>query len=334
MLADPCGSQLMPGFYGSSEGYLSKFHSIVNPESLTVSGANAATCGCILWAPDFTCQGLVTSGLANGVSTWNMLTHSAVNPAGGIDLRGYVNDGQSTAFSSNSPPDPAYPFVSGTVCDVARTVSACMRMSYLGAISTTQGAVAVVDIPFSVLENKIRGDGLSVNDLFVLSHKVQRMSLDSQEIRWTPGAMSETFRNRGAGVTPGTGDDFLVNVNAGTYTLGSSAVVSNPRIIGFAWKGLSLTSGAASDIIQFDCFKNIEWKPQGTSGLSVPRPVRTAAVPPAHVVTKLLDDMKPDWRDSTMKAVESGASRLAKKALANGGKLILKSMPKVAGFLM
>lgn len=315
MLADPCNSALVPGFYGSAEGYLSRFHKVIAPHDL----ANA-TCGALLWVPDYHCVGPV-----NATQTrYNLILLASTGSGSNLTIDGYGASGAAIA-------DPAYPFVAGTVATDARTLSACVKMSYLGPMAQTQGMVGHIDIAFSSIEDRIRGDTLSVDSLFELSQVVQRTNLDPIEQRWTPHAGSERFR--GPGDTTGTSQDFVVANVSGAFSIGASVAVENPRMIGFVWKGFASTA-AFSSLLQFDLYKNVEWRPQANAGISMPTPTRTSAIPPSQSVLVALDQMSPHWRTSATKVASSGAQTIAKKALAYSGQLLLRKAPALAGFLM
>lgn len=315
MLADPCNSKLVPGFYGSSEGYLARFHKVVAPVDVA-----SGTCGAILWVPDYHCVGPV----AATQTRYNLICLAGTASGATVVLDGY-------GTGSLAVVDPCYNFVNGTVATDARTLSACIRMSYLGQMATTQGMVGHIDIAFANLEDRIRGDALSIDSLFELSQVVQRTNLDPLEQRWTPSAASDRFR--GPGDTAGTSQDFAVAVASSVYTLGTAASVENPRMIGFVWKGFA--SGTPfSSILQFDCYKNIEWRPQATAGISMPNPVRTSTVSPAHQALVALDAAAPGWRNKAHAVMQSGAQAIAKKALAYSGQLLMKKAPGIAGFLL
>jgi len=190
--------------------------------------------------------------------------------------------------------------------------------------------VGVIDVPFSTLEDRIRGGTLSVDSLFTVSQLVQRLPLDPLEQKWTPSQGSDTFK--GPGDTNGQRADFCVSVNAGTFTLGDSVATFNPRIIGFVWKGTGTGVTLGSEL-QFDCYKNVEWRPEAASGLTVPTPIRTHVIPPAHTAVAALDAAMPGWRSKAHRAIESGASKIAKKALAYSGQLVVRNAPKMIGFL-
>jgi len=321
MLADPCSATLQPGFYGSSEGYLARFHKVAAPPTLV---GNAA-CGIILWVPDYTCQGYVSGTSA----TYNMISVVQNDSTTALDLSGCSF---TVSSSSSGLADPAYAFVSGTTCSDARTLSACMRMSYLGQVATTQGMVGCLDIPFSVFDDVIKGGNMTIDGLFELSQSVNRTSLDAIEQKWTPNDGSSSFKGFGSNTVPGSSGDFAVNYNNGSYSLGASAAAMNPHVIGFVWKGFS-TAVPASTILQFDCYKNIEWRPQSGSGLANPTPVRTSATSPAQAAVSMLDRATPGWRSATMKVAESAASKVAKSALAYSGQLLTRNAPKLLGFL-
>ena len=315
MLMDPCNSKLTPGFYGSSEGYLARFHKVVSPVDVA-----SGTCGAILWVPDYQCVGPITAAQTR----YNLICIAGTSSGASVVLDGYGTGSLAVA-------DPAYSFVAGGVAADARTLSACVKMSYLGQMATTQGMVGHIDVAFSALEDRIRGDLLSIDSLFELSQVVQRTNLDPLEQRWTPGAASDRFK--GPGDQVGHSPDFLVAVASGSYTISTSAAVENPRMIGFVWKGYS---GATpfSSVLQFDLYKNIEWRPQASAGISMPTPVRTAIIPPAHTALMMLDSAAPVWRNKAHAVAQSGAHAIAKKALAYSGQLLLKKAPKIAGFLL
>lgn len=318
MLNDPCQANLVPGFYGSAEGYLARFHSVVTPHDIA-SGVG----GAILWIPDYHCIGPVGAT----ETRYNMLSVAVTDNSANFNIDGY---GTPATVQSRAVVDPAYSFASGTTCGDARTISACMRLTYLGTMSNARGMVGVIDVPFSVLEDRIRGGTLSVNSLFTVSQLVQRLPLDPLEQKWTPSQGSDTFK--GPGDTAGLRADFCVAVSGGVFSLGDSVANFNPRIIGFVWKGTGTGVTLGSEL-QFDCYKNIEWRPEAASGLTVPTPTRTHVIPPAQIALSALDSNLPGWRSKAMKAAESGASKIAKKALAYSGQLVMRNAPKMIGFL-
>lgn len=315
MLSDPCNSKLVPGFYGSVEGYLARFHKVLSPSDVA-----ANNCGVLLWIPDYHCVG--PDGTFN--SKYNCISLAGTASNATLNIDGY-------GAGSTAVADPAYSFVAGTTAADARTISACIKMSYTGQMATTQGMVGSVDIAFSAFEDRLRGGVLSVDSLFELSQMVQRTSLDPLEVKWTPQDASSKFRGPGDGLRTET--DIPITVISGAYTVGQAAAVDSPRVIGFVYKGFESTR-PLSTVLQFDLYKNIEWRPQSTSGLSMPVPVRTSIVPPVNTALALLDSTVPDWRHKTKEMAQSGASKIAKKALAYSGQMVLKKVPALAGFLL
>lgn len=315
MLNDPCNATLVPGFYGTSEGYMARFHKVISPVDVA-----SGTCGAILWVPDFHCVGPVNASQTR----YNCITLAGTSSGASVVIDGYGAGSLAVA-------DPAYNFISGTTAADARTLSACLRMSYLGQMATTQGMVGHIDVAFSAIEDRIAGDALTIDSLFELSQVVQRTNLDPVEQKWTPSAASDKFRGRGD--TSGASPDFLVNNTAGAFSIGVSAAADNPRMIGFVWKGYA-SATPFSSILQFDLYKNIEWRPQATAGISMPVPQRTSIIPPYSTALMALDATVPGWRAKTRAVAQSGAQAVAKKALAYSGQLLLKQAPKLAGFLL
>lgn len=314
MIEDPCSSELAAGFYGSVEGYLARFHSILTP-----GGNTSDTCGYLLWVPEFHNRGYIGAAEAK----WNLIMGTLNSPTTGIDLSGY-------ATGQEARQDPCYQFVSGTVCGDARTLSACGRMSYYGTLSNNQGMVAHVDIPFSVLEDKLAGGGLSVDDLFKISQDVRRTSLDPMEQKYAPLGAEPTFKSDG-----GNSDgDYGIHDTSGVISVGTSAKVLNPRVIGFAWKGYSPLSSTGAFPFQFDLYKNIEWRPQSTSGLTIPVPRRIASGNNANRVVAMLDAIRPGWKTSTHAVMKSAGARITERALAYGSSALVRAAPGIAGFLL
>jgi len=201
-------------------------------------------------------------------------------------------------------------------------------------MATTQGMVGVIDMPFSAFEDQISSGTMTIDSLFELSQMVCRTSLDPLEQKWTPVEASTTFRGPASGVNPVASSDFCINAVSGVgTTFGASAAVMNPRVIGFVYKGFAKGIDIGT-LLQFDCYKNIEWRPQTGVGITVPTPVRTAVVPPYQMALTALDQVRPGWRNSVRKQAETAASKAAKSALAYSGKLLLRNAPRVAGFLM
>jgi hypothetical protein len=241
------------------------------------------------------------------------------------------NPAESQSFA-----DPAWAFVDGLTCSDARTLSACIRMSYTGTMSATQGMVAHIDVPLSFITDTLidgsSNSNLTVDYLFATSQKVMRTSLEAIDQKWIPSEDgiflsaasqsnvrdidSDVMISSAKGATPPT---------TGVFVEGNYARTHNPRIIGFAWRGFGDGSGQPPSI-QFDCYKNIEWKPEYSSGITVPRSVRTSVVPPVQAAVVALDSRGKSWTQEVVHEASSTASKIAKTALAFSGQLVTHAL--------
>lgn len=345
MIADPCNSPLIPGLYGTMEGYLSRFHSIVSPAA--VDGKNMAS-GVVLWCPKFHNPGrfgsdINTVGGTTG-SIYNLLISTTETSSTGINFTG-VGVGSAEVLTagatynparSQSFEDPAWGFVGGPTCGDARTLSACMRMSYYGTMSDTAGMIAHIDVPLSYLMDGLVDGGTSsyhtVDRFFASSQKVMRTSLDAIDQKWIPSedGIFLTAPSK-ANVKDLDSDDLIFYAKGATppttgeFSEGSYARTYNPRVIGFAWRGFNPGAGIAAPI-QFDLYKNIEWKPQYGTGITVPRSVRTSITPPVQAAVMALDAGGKSWTQEVVHEVGSVASKVAKSALAFSGELVTHAL--------
>jgi len=330
MLTDPCDATLVPGMYGSEEGYLARFHRAVTLPDLS---AGSATCALCLWVPDFHNQGQATTS----VTRYNLLTWVGATTSQAVDLSGILASTSFPEFTSYAVPDPAYDFVAGTVCSDARMLSACIKLSYLGAVSTARGLIGHLDLPWTAFEDAVSGSGVTIDQLFQLSQSVQRTAMEPLEIKATPPLSEPPFKSHAPyGATSGADGDYGIQYQPpGTFTIGASAQVLNPRVIGFVFRGFDEDAGGKlSSQFVIDCYKNIEWRPQAKSGLTVPEPRRVSGGNVSHQVVAMLDAAMPGWKTRAHSMMRSGAQGLAYKALAYSGELFRRNAPKVAGLLM
>lgn len=345
MLSDPCNSPLVPGLYGTSEGYLSRFHSIVAPQAV---GGLAPRAGVILWCPKFHNPGKYGTDISTVAGTagadYNLIVITTDASGSPLNFHGYGVGGTEVLTPgatynpsrSQSFVDPAWAFVAGLTCSDARTLSACIRMSYTGTMSATQGMVAHIDVPLSfVTDTLIDGaanSSLTVDYLFATSQKVMRTSLEAVEQKWIPSEDGIFLSAASASNVRDIDSDVLISSTkgatpptTGVFSEGNYARTHNPRIIGFAWRGFGDGSGA-SPPLQFDCYKNIEWKPEYSSGITVPRSVRTSVVPPVQAAVVALDSRGKSWTQEVVHEASSAASRIAKTALAFSGELVTHAL--------
>jgi len=298
MIDDPCGSALKPGLYGSASGYLSRFHGVYAPQSLT----SAPSCGIVLWSPNYSNVGAVSATSA----CWNSIVISANSPS---DTLSFAGVGGLTSGSGSGLKDPAYDFVNGGVCAGARCLSACIRFTYTGQVTSTAGLVSPIRVPFSVIDGIVSGTITpTVNTFLQFATGTQRLPLDSLEVKWRPTA-DDSYRTSASG-TAVAGDHPFIRSTAGVYNVGSKPQTEQPELIGFVFRGLAVDASAN---IQFDFYKNIEWAPEITSGLAYQPSVQMSDAGNAQRALAFLDRTKPGW---DQEIISVGKSFVAKTAMA------------------
>lgn len=273
MLLDPCGAVLRPGFHSTSEGILSRFKT--NTTSL------GYTSGYMLWSPHYVAK---TSTNRENAFIWG--TDAPANsPANSVAVP--FGTGTNTAQSLNVG---ASVFVSDDTCADFRLLSACMKLTYTGPVTSCAGLIAPIEgIPIDVLLSGDGGDPISVDHLFTLGGTVKRLPLSTLEIRHRPdAALTDSFKS-----------DLDSIITKGTAASVASAITSEakrfaPTVFGFAWKGVPVNS------LNLDFTQNIEWRPEGAVGLVSP-PARQLH-DPGHTakILKQIDDAIPGWQTMAM----------------------------------
>lgn len=303
MIDDPCNAEILPGFYGTAEGNLQRFHTSFTVDNLE----HTATSGFALWAPNY------CSGQASGTSsTYNMIAGWSVTAGGAIPLTGYTPS--STSPGSYTQVDPGYGFLSGSSVADFRCIGACMKATYTGKVTDNAGQLCALNIPFTAYADAIAGGGtLTVDALFAMSTHVMRLPLDPVEIKWRPDGGLD-FRNT-AGTTSALDDDVFIRVTAGAYVVGQRPSIDNPYMIGFAWRGM--TSGTMEQLV-FDTYKNVEWRPRPGNGLPLPPPVTTGSGDNRSKVLAILDKVKPGWQVQVLNVAKSLAAKTANAAFTMG----------------
>jgi len=273
MIADPCNAELVPGMYGSNQGMLARFKaSFAFSEYQAAWGAYKY--GYILWYPTFH-NATTTSGHAN------LFFFGSSSPAVTPTLLNYGVFGNSTSASSAT--DPAYNFVSGDVCQDARTLSACIVSTYTGTTSDAQGLyIPITNFPLTAALSGGTGNAPATVDQLRNYATMQERAATTDEVVWRP-SVSSTFY-------PFSTEGVLVS-NGSNSTIPSSSVVANPVGIALVYYNVS----ALSDYT-VTCYKNIEWRAEPTSGLTMQPP--KGVDNPARISKALntLDNKKPFWQ--------------------------------------
>lgn len=317
MIANPCTADLVPGIFGTSEGFLARVHdshaALFTPSTLEEKAG--ASCGYLLWCPKYHNtiaheESEVKFSLVGwaGAESWSVPKNLAGNAFGSQEsFDGSFFYGTAARF-----PDPAAKLIgpeNAIVAD-ARTVSACMKMSYYGKMSDASGQVAFIhNIPARELIGGNNGLPLTVDDLFRLSSTTQRLGVDTFEIAYrSHEPTAATFHD--------TGDACYAfpTANNAPTTQDISAEIAGPHVFGFAWRGLSAPSP-----LEFNLYKNLEWRPSGTSGFTamIPRTINSTNV--IAEVHKKLDATHPSWANRVLDSASTLASEVVKIAATGIG---------------
>lgn len=324
MIADPCSAQLVPGLYGSEEGFLGRFK-----KSYPLPAVTGATCGYVLWAPNYHLAG-VNGGVAGGfgnIFIYQTTVPSYV-PSNSTAVNGAFGAGLTTStITASTIADPCYNFINGNTARDARLVSACIRSDYLGAMSDVSGQVVMV-------ENLMLADLVdqlpSVNELFDYYGKTHRVSLDTSEVVYRPEVTGlERFLDP-------EDHALVIGATGAASAVGNDAHHFQPTVFGFAWRGLP-----AADLskITVEFIKNIEWRPETGQGLrgNVPNSI-TGGVNMQKAALVALDQTHPGWNTPTYEKIASGVTTMAKAVwsgiapsiAANGAKYVGRIAGNVA----
>lgn len=277
MIADPCGSTLVPGIYGSQYGMLTRNVQRFTPSVGNVGAASSATSGFIVWFPNSHCNAL--PGVGGEV---NCVFFGNSNPDASPQLLNYGFETAATNLTAKSIADPSYQFMNTDIAMDARTLSACMRVTYTGTTATAKGVIMpLMNIPqAALLIGDNAGTPASTTNLSRYSVK-QFRAVDTVEVLHRP-AVSD-FQREGIGA-------FQNNFGGNTVTSNYSER-SNALGIGFAFYNVT----SLSDYL-FNFYKNIEWRPEPVSGFAniVPRGIDN----PSNLSRALayLDSVMPNWQ--------------------------------------
>lgn len=316
MISDPCSAKLVAGLYGDQQGILARFQS-----SMTLAAAVDRTCGYILWYPNYTNahsdqtpgkQPNLNMFLFYGVNGDTVPTNTAAEPFG-------------TCLHYNTAcgvPDPAHAFVSGAVCDSARHLGSCLKMSYTGKMSDASGQISYLqNIP---LDNLLREDGTAatVNQLFILSQDSRRMGVDTHSIVYQPlDPGMERFRTQNDGCI------IQGDVNTSVSEHADDAKVYTPTGFGFAFRGIP-AADLPNYVLEFH--KNIEWKPATGQGMPIVPPAASASTSFIKSTVDKLNQIDPTWWDQASNAANYLANRVSRLALTGVANAAKQSYLKYA----
>jgi len=230
-------------------------------KSSLAGGATAATCGYILWCPDFVNTPGAGANNPTGFNafTWSSATsnlrplNTAVTPFGA--------GGPNTALAILDPASQLV-FNGSTVAVDQRVHAACIQLSYVGTMANSAGEVSwISNLPLSqVLAGGPTATPTTVDELFLYSPHKQRMGIDTIENVYRLnelGTGSEIFRGE---------KDLLLELGIAPISATSvpdETEAQAPRLFGLVWRNVTASSAFTIDMV-----KIIEWRAKVTSGLN------------------------------------------------------------------
>lgn len=278
MVSDPCHAKLVPGFYGTDEGILTR-HKTARSTSATNEN------GYLLWAPSYGApKGNFIHFNVTGSDT--QITNTVANPLGG--------GGVTTSSGGTYYPVGGSTFVDSSTVGDFRVIAACMRVTYIGPRDTAQGQIGTIE---HLSQKSLIDDLPSVDNLFDYATATARADGESWELVWRPEDGAERFRD--SSDTPLT-----VGTPASSATVSSSeGEFTNPRWMGFALKGVNSVANYTFEFTQV-----LEWRPAVDAGFSAGSGKQIT--PPGYYqrVTGWLDSMKPNWTNSIKSAMGTAGS--------------------------
>lgn len=296
MLSDPCRAALVPGFYGSDSGYLTRTRTSFIPSSSASTRA-----GYILWCPSYS----NTTGASKPVCLFGFQSGDSTDVPLNTAVAPMFSDSVTTVdpLTGYAAQDSAWAFISNNG-STFRTVAACIQLDFLSRLDGLSGEVCYVDnVPFNTLFPDSGTTGPSVDAIFGMCTTSQRISNKSFEIRYKPTELDELLKTEQQGIVQvgnSSTTSWFGNVGAGvSQPLNMANPGPTPGMIGFAWRGFS---ASADNILQprITTYKVVEWQPTRSLGLTA---VHTHTRPSQRLKTLTLLDRIEGWTTRAMDAM-------------------------------
>lgn len=296
MISDPCSSDLVPGFWSTDEGVLSRIKTITSTSS-------AHTYGYFIWDPSYASEGSthMNAFFFTSAAPGTAPVNTSADPLG-AGPSAFSPEGLSWAVGAGN-------FNNSTTVADLRCVGACMRVTYFGRMDASAGRIGYLENLSVESFFNSTGNVASVNDLFALSSKVERLGVDTCEVVWRPTSYGRFFKNETAGfATVGTGAPTVHSSEGKRFGSG---------LMGFVFSGVTMNE------LNFEFYQNIEWRPNLDSGfvMSVPRQINEPSY--YEKILRMLDENYPGW-STTMQGM--GA-----KVVSNVVQMALTGVARRAG---
>jgi hypothetical protein len=288
------------------------------------------SCGYILWCPDFFNGPLPgddrskweVSGFANCFLWQN---NQASREPQNFEQAGFLPYGcdtdqipaEYTYDTTRSIADPAAHLLASDLVADARTMAACIALTYYGRMDSAAGEIGVIEnLPIEELLTGSDGAPLNVDQLMTFSNDKRRLGIDTIETIYRPSEKSTSvFRSNERGMF------YRAQDTPEPTILADQSTNFGPRVFGFVWRNVVPGAGLAIDLT-----KCIEWRPEANSGLTQV-PIHTHGISPMPAVIAKIDRIEatnghPIW--TRMKAAgKSFVSKVAQMAQTGTGEMLM-----------
>jgi hypothetical protein len=332
MLIDPCNAPLVPGAYGNTSF---KMRRLTSEISFTVAAGNTTY---YLWMPKYHC-------LATFSKPVNLIVGNGFGGAVSVNTVAlpYGCGGSNT----NSANDPARDFVNTSTVRDARTVAACMDLTFTGRTDAASGTITKIPaVKLSSFFRNVSGTpsftGYTFDQLYALGGESMRPGRTTQ-IRSAPDFVDTEF----------------VPVDHSPLTLGTPASAAttidedhlrdeDPSMFGFC-----IRAGTDSQTYSLKFTKLVEYREEdiifGLATTAVQSAAALNGPPPLQRAVAKLDSSFPNWHtdDGIVSRLKdlSGITSFAKSAIGlykgmgnaiSGASVLPRALraARVAGYLM
>jgi len=241
-------------------------------------------------------------------------TNTAANPLGMV----------AVGTTGLSEQDPGNATVDSAIFSRAQTISACLQLDYLGALSSISGQVAIIkNLPlkaFITSDTSTVVAAPSVDTLFAFASTRERIQISGHEVIWRPSETSSILRSSGGerGYTSGAPDAVWSNGAIGSTQSVLCNLEDSVYGVAIAWKGIPNT--ASNFQVNMVKVMNLELGPSGNTIENDFCPAPNAGEP--NLISKAvawLDNNVDHWQTKAVNGMSHVAGRLARSYTQNIG---------------
>jgi hypothetical protein len=289
--------------------------SLTERARLTISGntLGTTTSGYIVWYPSYHNYPTGDDTPMNAYYFENansaiVPTNTVANPLG----QGTTNTTGTSVF------DPFGTTLAGNAFSRAKTISACLQVEYIGALSSISGQVALIpNFSLRAFNSSLTSPVITattVDTLFGYASVRERLQVSGHEVIWRPTVEEAVLRTGGSeynafntytGPRPNT---IILKGTGGVDQTTITAETSDSLGICIAWRGVPNLANCLS----INLVKTVALELAPIMGIQTPyvEPLNTSS--PFATVTTWLDRNAPNWQTRFMNTSWNVAGSLAR----------------------